>query len=94
MRININYQVSDRNYSRFVSYSGVEIDKEKIQLNVSFFNENDLKNQSLQQNLSDEQISILSQAGDDNSLMTAPSAYQDSFSENRILYRKEIVNGP
>ena len=93
MRININYQVSDRNYSRFVSYSGVEIDKEKIQLNVSFFNENDLKNQSLQQNLSDEQISILSQAGDDNSLMTAPSAYQDSFSENRILYRKEIVNG-
>ena len=93
MRINVNYQVSERNYSRFVSYSGVEINKEKIKLNVSFFNENDIKNQSLQQNLSDDQISILSQAGDDNSLMTAPSSHQQSYSENRILYRKEIVNG-
>ena len=93
MRITVNYQVSERNYSRFVSYSGIELDKEKIKLNVSFFNENDLKNQSLQQNLSDEQISILTQAGDNNSLMNASSAYQQLYSENRILYRKEIING-
>ena len=63
-----------------------------INLNISFYNENDLKNQSLQQNLSDEQIAILNQAGDDSSLMNAPSAYQETYSENRILYKKESIN--
>ena len=90
-RINVNYQVSERNYSRFVAFSGVELNRDKINLNISFYNENDLKNQSIQQNLSDEQISILSQAGDDSSLMNAPSAYQETYSENRILYKKEII---
>ena len=91
-RINVNYQVSERNYSRFIAFSGVELNRDKINLNISFYNENDLKNQSIQQNLSDEQISILSQAGDDSSLMNAPSAYQETYSENRILYKKEIIN--
>ena len=90
-RINVNYQVSERNYSRFVAFSGVELNRDKINLNISFYNENDVKNQSIQQNLSDEQISILSQAGDDSSLMNAPSAYQETYSENRILYKKEII---
>ena len=90
-RINVNYQVSERNYSRFVAFSGLELNRDKIKLNISFYNENDLKNQSIQQNLSDEQISILSQAGDDSSLMNAPSAYQETYSENRILYKKEII---
>ena len=90
-RINVNYQVSERNYSRFVAFSGVELNRDKMNLNISFYNENDLKNQSIQQNLSDEQISILSQAGDDSSLMNAPSAYQETYSENRILYKKEII---
>ena len=91
-RINVNYQVSERNYSRFIAFSGAELNRDKINLNISFYNENDLKNQSIQQNLSDEQISILSQAGDDSSLMNAPSAYQETYSENRILYKKEIIN--
>ena len=91
-RVNVNYQVSERNYSRFIAFSGVELKRDKINLNISFYNENDLKNQSLQQNLSDEQISILNQAGDDSSLMNAPSAYQETYSENRILYKKEIIN--
>ena len=91
-RVNVNYQVSERNYSRFVAFSGVELNRDKINLNISFYNENDLKNQSIQQNLSDEQISILSQAGDDSSLMNAPSAYQETYSENRILYKKESIN--
>ena len=91
-RVNVNYQVSERNYSRFIAFSGVELNRDKINLNISFYNENDLKNQSLQQNLSDEQIAILNQAGDDSSLMNAPSAYQETYSENRILYKKEIIN--
>jgi hypothetical protein len=57
------------------------------------YSESDAKNQPLQQNLSTEQTQILADAGDDRSLMVAPSATQESFSENRILYRQEIING-
>ena len=51
------------------------------------------KNQPLQQNLSSDQVDSLANAGDDRSLMTAPSDSPDSFNENRILYRKELING-
>jgi len=51
-----------------------------------------LKNQPLQQNLSEEQAQILVNSGDNPSLMTAPSAYSDTYSENKVLYRKTLVN--
>ena len=93
MRVTVDYQYSERNYTRFVGYAGGQFSTKKFQLGMSFYNENDLKNQPLQQNLSNAQVDILSQAGDDRSLMTAPSASPQEFSENRILYKKELVNG-
>ncbi len=93
MRINIEYQFSDRNYTRFVTYGGAMHEEKKWSLGGFVYSENDVKNQPLQQNLSEEQVQILTQAGDDPNLMTAPSAYQDSYSENKILYRKITVNG-
>ena len=93
MRITVDYQFSERNYSRFTVFGGSNYTTEKLSLNVSIYSESDAKNQPLQQNLSSEQTQILADAGDDRSLMVAPSATQESFSENRILYRKEIVGG-
>lgn len=91
MRITIEYQFSDRNYTRFVTYSGVMHENEKFKIGGFVYSENDIKNQPLQQNLSEEQVSILKDAGDDISLMTAPSAYLDSYSENKILYKKTLI---
>ena len=93
MRIIVDYQYSERNYTRFVGYTGGQYYSDKLNLGISFYNENDLKNQSLQQNLSQDQISILSQAGDDKSNMISPSAIPQEFSENRILYKKDLLNG-
>ncbi len=93
MRINIEYQYSDRNYTRFVTYAGVVHEQEKWSLGGFVYSENDVKNQPLQQNLSEEQAQVLVAAGDDNNLMTAPSAFSDTFSENKILYRKVFVGG-
>ncbi len=93
MRINIEYQFSDRNYSRFVTYFGASHERDSWSIGSNVYSESDLKNQSLQQNLSAEQAQILVNAGDDNNLMTAPSAYLDEYSENKILYKKEIVDG-
>lgn len=91
MRITVDYQFSERNYSRFTVFGGGSYKTEKLNLNVSVYSESDAKNQPLQQNLSSEQTQILADAGDDTNLMVAQSATAESFSENRILYRKEII---
>ncbi|KAF2515822.1 hypothetical protein E0W68_12790 [Flavobacterium salilacus subsp. salilacus] len=93
MRINIEYQYSERSYTRFVSYGGITHENDGWSIGGYVYSENDIKNQPLQQNLSEQQVETLKQAGDDNSLMTAPSAYVDTYSENKILYRKTIING-
>ncbi|UKM65849.1 hypothetical protein GSB9_02420 [Flavobacteriaceae bacterium GSB9] len=93
MRITVDYQFSDRNYSRFVAYGGANHETEKLKIGVSVYSENDAKNQPLQQNLSEEQIEILSNAGDDRSQMVAPSAVKETQNDNRILYKKELIDG-
>ncbi|OAB80054.1 hypothetical protein [Cochleicola gelatinilyticus] len=93
MRINVEYQFTDRNYTRFIGYGGGNYTSEKLDLGTYVYSENDAKNQPLQQNLSEEQVAVLLAAGDDRAQMTAPSAVPDTFSENKILYRREILNG-
>ena len=91
MRIVIEYQYSDRNYTRFVTYGGLNHEAKNWSLGGYLYSESDVKNQPLQQNLSAEQVAILSNAGDNINLMNAPSAYLDSYSENKILYKKITV---
>ena len=92
MRIAIEYQYSDRNYTRFVTYAGATHENKNWSFGSYIYSENDIKNQPLQQNLSTEQAQILVNAGDNTSLMVAPSAYADSYSNNKVLYAKKIVN--
>jgi hypothetical protein len=92
MRIAIEYQYSDRNYTRFITYAGATHENEKWSFGSYLYSENDLKNQPLQQNLSKEQAQILVNSGDNPDLMVAPSAYSDTYSENKVLYKKTIVN--
>ncbi|WP_179375237.1 hypothetical protein [Winogradskyella wichelsiae] len=91
MRITVDYQFSERNYSRFTVFGGANFVTETLKLNVSVYSESDAKNQPLQQNLSTEQTQILANAGDDVDLMSASSASLTTYSENRILYRKEFI---
>lgn len=93
MRIVVEYQFTDRNYSRFIGYGGGNHNTETFDLGFYVYSENDAKNQPLQQNLSEEQVAILQAAGDDMNAMNAPSAVPDTFSENKILYRKEMMDG-
>ncbi len=93
MRINIEYQYSDRSYTRFVTYAGANHEDEKWSLGGYLYSENDVKNQPLQQNLSSEQVTILQNAGDNVNLMNAPSAFLETYSENKILYKKVTVSG-
>lgn len=93
MRITVDYQFSERNFSRFTVFGGGSMETEKFKIGASVYSEMDSKNQPLQQNLSPEQVSILANAGDDQSLMVAPSGVAEPYNENRILYKKEIIDG-
>ncbi|WP_299669643.1 hypothetical protein [uncultured Polaribacter sp.] len=92
MRITIEFQYSDRNYTRFVTYESATYTSEKFHISGFFYSENDAKNQPLQQALTDDQKQILANAGNNTDLMFAESAFLDAFDENKILYRK-VVNG-
>ena len=93
MRISVDYQFTERNYTRFVGFGGGQYESKKLDIGVSIYSENDAKNQPLQQNLSDEQVEILANAGDDTSQMVAPSEVREAYNQNRILYKKDVISG-
>ncbi len=92
MRINVDFQFSERDYSRIIAFGGGNYKSNKLKIGASVYSESDSKNNPLQQNLSEAQTAILSNAGDDMQQMVALSEVPETFSENRILYRKELFN--
>ena len=91
LRFTIEYQLSERNYTRFLTYDGVQLTKENWYAGVRYYNESDSRNSPLDQDLSDEQKQILADAGNDTDKMIAPSAVPVTYDENRVLYRKELA---
>ena len=92
MRIQVDYQVNEKNFNSFIGYTNFQIKNNNFTHYISFYNENDIKDQPLLQNISSDQIEVLSNAGDNVGLMNVPTGVLATFSENRILYRKEILN--
>ncbi|NOR27941.1 MAG: hypothetical protein GQ540_05385 [Lutibacter sp.] len=91
MRITAEYQFTDRVYTRFITYNNVSYKSDKLTVSGYFYNENDLKNQPLEQDLSNEQKQLLADAGNNTNEMMTPSAFVDTFSEDKILYKKILV---
>lgn len=88
MRIAVEFQYADRNFTRFLTYQEVEYKSSNWNVSGYFYNENDARNQPIQQALTDAQKEVLAAAGNNPDLMVAESAFQDTFDENKILYRK------
>lgn len=93
MRIWIEFQYSDRNYTRFITYEEVNYSCEKLNVSGYFYSENDAKNQPLQQVLSEKQKQILANAGNNTDLMFSESAFIDTYNENKVLYKKVVDGG-
>ena len=88
MRIRVEFQFSNRNYTRFISYEKAEYKTNNVEISGYFYNENDVKNQPIQVSLTAAQKQILANAGNNTNLMVGESAYPDVFDANRILYKK------
>lgn len=88
MRIRIEFQFSNRNYNRFITYEKAKYTGETFNIAGYFYSENDVKNQPIQLSITQEQEAILSNAGNNPDLMVTESAFPDTFDPNKILYRK------
>jgi len=93
MRIYVEFQVSDQNFTRFVTFNSADFISDKFKVKLNVYSESDAKNQTLQQSLSETQLEVLNNAGDNNNLMVSQSAVAEEFIENKIQYKKEIING-
>ncbi len=93
MRIYVEFQISDQNYTRFASFNEFHSKTKNAFIQFSLYNENDAKNSGINQNLTQEQIEILANAGDNDTQMTVPSAVLESYDPDKIQYKKEVQNG-
>ncbi|HFS67027.1 MAG TPA: hypothetical protein ENK67_02325 [Flavobacteriia bacterium] len=92
MRIVVEFQISDQNYTRFASFNEMHLKNKKSFVQVSLYNENDLKNSAINQNLTQEQLEILKNAGDQETQMVVSSAVPEENDPDKIQYKKEIQN--
>ena len=93
MRIQVEFQYSDRNYSRFVTHETANYTADKWRVGISYYNESDLKNQPLQLSLTDKQIELLSQMGTSTQQLFVTHAVETDFDEKKILYKKIVIAG-
>lgn len=93
MRLSVEYQYTANSFTRFSTYAGITHQTHGLRIGAYWYAESDAKNQPLQENLSPGQVAILADAGDNRELMVAPSESPSSYAENKILYRKESIDG-
>lgn len=95
LRIVVEFEYSDRNYARYLLYNQNKLVGKKGSLRISLFNEQDIKTQPLQQDLTEGQISTLQDAGDMIDQAFTESIDSVAFQNDRVLYRKTdtLVNG-
>lgn len=92
-RITVEYLYANRSYSQILIYGGVEHESERFRIAGHFYSNGDSKNNPLNDNLSDEDKLILSQAGNDPNQMFNTTAVPTAYDPDKNLYRKIILDG-
>ncbi|PLW93960.1 MAG: hypothetical protein C0592_04570, partial [Marinilabiliales bacterium] len=85
-RIVVEFEYSDKNFARAVIASNMEYQSGKFSAGFSVFSEKDLKNQSIQQDLSDDEKLLLSQIGDSLQDALFPGIDSIGFTNEYVLY--------
>ncbi len=88
-RIQVEFEYSDRNFlnSQLYATDDITISK-KLKISIGAYSNIDAKNTSINQTLTTDQKQYLSQIGNNIDSAYYPDAAPDTFSVNKILYRR------
>jgi hypothetical protein len=89
VRIVAEFQYSDKNYARTLFYGGTIATSGNNRSWINIYSEQDVKNQPLQQDLSEDQKRLLAASGDNLAAVLTPSVDSVAFNVNEILYLKK-----
>ena len=87
-RIAVEFQYSDKNYTRSLVRLDETISMGRSTLRVNVYSEQDHKNQQLQQQLTDDEKIALSEAGDDPLAAVVPGIDSVAFTPDQVLYKR------
>lgn len=88
IRIIVEFQYTDRTYSRSVFHVGTDLQRDKLAVRFNLYSEQDSKSSQLAGGLSPSQLSILQDIGDSLDAAVVPTIDSVAFSTNEVLYRK------
>jgi hypothetical protein len=93
-RIVVEYQYSDKNYTRYFAFSGNEMQTRNGRFWFNAYSEHDSKNQPLYQDLTEDNKQLLSQIGDSLNKAVVYNIDSVSFENDEVRYKKTdtIVN--
>ena len=86
-RIVIEFEYAERDYARSMFFVSSGITNGKLSVRLNAFSEQDLKNQPLQQDLSNEQKEYLSNIGDSTTSAIWPNIDSVGFSGEEVRYK-------
>ncbi len=87
-RIIVEFQYSDKNYARSIIESSNQFTRNKSDWWLNVYSEQDARNQPLQQDLSKEERTYLSNLGDNLNNAYFPNFDSVEFNSNQVLYKK------
>ena len=93
-RIAVEFEYSERSYSRFLVYTANTIKTQKGKFWLNIYSEQDSKNQPLNQDLTNEQKELLAASGDNINNAFIPNVDSVEFRNDYVLYEQKdtIVN--
>ncbi len=87
-RIVVEFQYSDKNYSRTFLYLNQEYEDPRLKVKLNIFSEQDAKNQPLLQDLNESQKILLASVGDSLQNALYPNIDSVAFNSTEVLYAK------
>ena len=87
-RIVVEFQYSDRNYTRSLAYARLGYRKDKLKMYGAFYTEQDAKNQPIDQDIGEEHHALLKAIGDNLDSALIEKVDSVGYSDIGVLYRK------
>lgn len=85
-RIVVEFQYTDQNYARSLFVGNLQYEGKKLDFWMNYYTEQDAKNQSLQQKLSNSDKLMLSSIGDSLDLARSNAIDSIGFVDNQVMY--------